>query len=79
MHGLLDFILYILDQEQEDLLWDLWMHKDVNEDFKTFKQKRMVPIRRRRAKSNTPEQDLAIIMKNSRFITHREDGGKDEQ
>ncbi len=77
MRGLFDFILFILDQEQDDTLWELWLAKDVKDDFKTFKKKRMKAIRKKKVKSLSVEQEKVINNANSRFIKPRE-GGENE-
>lgn len=77
LFGLYDFILFIIDQEQEETLWELWLAKDIKDDFKTFKRTRMKAIRKKKAVTLTPAQEKEIIGKNSRFIKPRE-GGENE-
>jgi uncharacterized protein YdaU (DUF1376 family) len=75
---LADFILFIFEKEQEDILWDVWLHKDVNEDFKTFKKKKMRTIRKKKVKSVSKDDEQKAIALASRFIktTDHKEGGE---
>lgn len=71
---LADFLLFIIDQEQDDTLWELWLAKDIKDDFKTFKKKKKQVIRKKKVKGNTAEQEREIIGRNARFIKPKEGG-----
>lgn len=39
LEGLSDFIFYLFNQENEDTLFEVWLHRDKENDFSTFKKK----------------------------------------
>lgn len=77
IRGLFDFILFIIDQEQEDIVWEIWLADGMKEEFRTFKNKRMNSIRKKKVKRLSIEQEKVINNANSRFIKPRE-GGENE-
>ena len=36
--GLTDFIMYLIDKQREEDLWQIWVHKDIDKDFIEFKK-----------------------------------------
>ena len=64
--GLLGFFRYILEQEREDNLWQLWLHKPTEhpENFEKFKQS-TIKRQQRKQKSGriTEDQEQAAINK----------------
>lgn len=41
----MDFILYLYEKENEETLWETWLSKDIQKDFKEFKQEYTRPLR----------------------------------
>ena len=82
MRGLLDFILFVLEQDAEDNLWQVWLNKDVAENFKTFKQKHLIKIRPKKVKSLVKEDEDKVLDFAQQFIKPRENdnmkGGEDD-
>ncbi|HAT4156635.1 TPA: peptide methionine sulfoxide reductase [Clostridium perfringens] len=35
---LTDFIMYLIDKQREEDLWQIWVHKDIDKDFIEFKK-----------------------------------------
>ena len=66
-----------MDQEQEDILWDFWLTTDKRVSFKDFKRQRMTPIRQKKIKTSSKEDEANAIAKASRFIqpTNEKEGG----
>lgn len=40
-----DFILYLYEKENEETLWEMWLSKDVEENFSDFKKKNLKTLR----------------------------------
>lgn len=34
---LTDFILYLIKEQREEELWQIWLHKDIDKDFQEWK------------------------------------------
>ncbi|QDK70349.1 hypothetical protein [Lactococcus protaetiae] len=41
----MDFILYLYEKENEETLWEMWLSKDVEENFSDFKKKNLKTLR----------------------------------
>ncbi|MGV2640609.1 peptide methionine sulfoxide reductase [Clostridium perfringens] len=35
---LTDFLMYLIDKQREEDLWQIWLHKDIDKDFIEFKK-----------------------------------------
>ncbi|ELC8400420.1 peptide methionine sulfoxide reductase [Clostridium perfringens] len=35
---LTDFLMYLIDKQREEDLWQIWVHKDIDKDFIEFKK-----------------------------------------
>ncbi|KEH96843.1 peptide methionine sulfoxide reductase [Clostridium botulinum C/D str. BKT12695] len=35
---LTDFILYLIKEQREEDLWQIWLHKDIDKDFQEWKK-----------------------------------------
>lgn len=68
LDGLLDFILYLFEQEQEEILWDIWLTTDKRVSFKDFKSRRLTPIRAKKVKALSKEEEAQTLAKASQFI-----------
>ncbi|MDY7044432.1 hypothetical protein RVS70_09465 [Virgibacillus sp. M23] len=75
LEGLTDFIFYLFDQENEDTLFTIWLHKDQESDFATFKKKNGKKTHKQKPKSLTKEEEEKIIKASFQFITPRQKGG----
>lgn len=40
-----DFILYLYEKENEETLWETWLSKDIQQDFKEFKKEHTRALR----------------------------------
>lgn len=76
LEGLADFILRLYDEENENQLWDVWLHRNVEGDFKTFKRKHHKKIRKKEQKPLSLEEEKEIIEKNMQFIKPVNKGGE---
>ena len=68
MKGLFDFILFIFEEEQDDILWEIWLNKEVKEDFKTFKKSRSKSLRKKKIPKVTKEDEQKSIALATRYI-----------
>lgn len=73
MRGLFDFILFLLEQEQEDILWDIWLNKDIEKDFKTFKRQYGVKTRPKTIKPLSDDHDQKTIAYAQQFMKPKDD------
>lgn len=77
MKGLTDFVLQLYDEVSEDRLWNLWINKDVEENWKDFKKKHFKALYHgNKVKALTKEQEKQIIENNIRFIKPTNKGGE---
>lgn len=69
MADTLDFFAYLLEQERDEQLWEIWLHKPTKHenDFQKFKQ---ASIEKHKQKTNimTKEQEEAAIAKAERIL-----------
>ncbi|WP_339063556.1 hypothetical protein [Tepidibacillus marianensis] len=69
MEGLMDFLLYLADERQEDFLWDIWIHKDVDSDFEKFKNKYLKKSTKKlKVKSLSKVEEEVLIKRAMQFI-----------
>ncbi|MBO3333478.1 peptide methionine sulfoxide reductase [Clostridium perfringens] len=38
LEELTDFLMYLIDKQREEDLWQIWVHKDIDKDFIEFKK-----------------------------------------
>lgn len=77
MSGLFNFLLFLLDQEQRDNLWDIWLNRMVESDFPTFEKKHYKPIRQKKAPVVSHSDQESAIALASQFIKPvNEEGGE---
>lgn len=76
LEGLADFILRLYDEENENQLWEVWLHKPIEDDFKTFKKKQYKGLRNKKQKSLSVADEKKIIETNMKFIKAINKGGE---
>lgn len=72
--GLVDFILYIFEQENEEMLWEIWVNKDIEENFDDFKKSKLKKLRAGSAKNITQDEINSNIVNASQFINTKKGG-----
>ncbi|MBN6206304.1 hypothetical protein JYK21_07555 [Ralstonia pickettii] len=75
LEGLSDFIFYLFDQENEDTLFKIWLHKDQESDFATFKKKNHKKAYVKQPKKISKDEEEAVIKASFKLITPRGKGG----
>lgn len=81
-----DFILYIFDKQQDDLIWETWLHRKptkgegknqrslgFEEYKKTAKQKSLLRSQGKKVKAPTAEQEQEQIKFAGQFIKARKE------
>ncbi|SFB90835.1 hypothetical protein SAMN04488102_101365 [Alkalibacterium subtropicum] len=76
LEGLADFILQLYDQQNEDQLWEIWLNKQIEDDFPTFKKKHYRKIKNNKMQKLSEEEEKQIIESNMRFIKPIKKGGE---
>ncbi|PGS81629.1 hypothetical protein COC69_05725 [Bacillus cereus] len=67
----MDFLLYLIDKENEDILWQTWLSKETGKDFKELKKEYLKPLRLKKGraeKGGNLEENLKFA---SQFINVR--------
>ncbi|KEH93221.1 hypothetical protein [Clostridium botulinum] len=67
MQELTDFILYLIKEQIEEDLWQIWLHKDIDQDFETWKKE----IQSKKSVTNrkmSKDQEIANIEKAERIL-----------
>ena len=80
MTGLFDFILFLFEQEQDDILWEVWINKDTNKDYATYKKERTKSLRKTKIKKISDQDEQESIAMATRYIKPNnttEKGGED--
>lgn len=75
LEGLADFILDLFDVENEEQLWETWLHKPIEKDFATFKKDHYKKQRKTKHKVISAKEEKANIEQSMRFIKPRQEGG----
>lgn len=71
---MVDFIFFLLETENDEAIWELWLAKDIEQDFKTFKKSNEQKLRMPTAKP-MPKEDVEKNIENaSRYIKQRKEG-----
>lgn len=67
--GAAEFFIYILEEEAEEQLWELWLHKETDhpDDFEKFKAATKKRINKK-AKRMSKEQEETAIEKAERIL-----------
>lgn len=77
LESLADFILQLLDKENEDEIWQTWLHKERNLDYAEFKKKYFKKMHKSKLQALTKEEEERIIKNATRFIKPINKGGED--
>lgn len=69
-----DYIFYLLDQERDDLLWDMWLHTSMEKSFIDFKkEQKVVPFRKKQNKKVlTEEVEKKLLDFATQFVAIKE-------
>lgn len=63
------FLVDLIDQEQEDSLWELWLAKEFDDkSFNDFKNRNLKRARQPNVKAITPEEEKEIFDFTDQFI-----------
>lgn len=73
MHDLMDFILYVFDKTNEDLLWDTWTQGMSEMSFKDYKQKYSNSLRQKVVKGMSKEKEQQNIDFATQYIKLRKE------
>lgn len=68
LESLGDFILQLFDKENEEELWETWLHKEYKDSFKEFKKKYFKKMQRSNIKILSKEEEQKIIERATQFI-----------
>ena len=68
----------LIDQENEDEIWQTWLHKDANMSYKDFKKKYLKSARKPKTATITKEEERQALELAMRFIKPVEKGGENE-
>jgi hypothetical protein len=71
MCSLADFVLYLVDEQQEDYLWDIWLHKPIKDSFEQFKRKHMRKMYKEKVKTISKEEEESLVKRATQFIKPR--------
>lgn len=76
MKELADFILQLFDKDNEEELWQTWLHKDVDMGFEEFKKKYAQSSHKKKITAMSVEEEKQIIANATRFIKPTNEGGE---
>lgn len=76
LESLVDFILQLFDKENEDEIWQTWLHKEKNLDYAEFKKKYFKKMRKSKVQTLSKEEEERIIKNAARFIKPINKGGE---
>ena len=68
----------LIDQENEDEIWQTWLHKYANMSYKDFKKKYLKSVRRPKSATISKEEEQKALELAMRFIKPVEKGGENE-
>ena len=78
MKETLDFLAYLFEVEAEEKLWELWLAKDIEQDFNSFKQERLSKIKPSsvdgKTMSQTEEENAICLAEQIMSMGVKEDG-----
>ena len=78
MKETLDFLAYLFEVEAEEKLWELWLAKDIEQDFNSFKQERLSKIKQSsvdgKTMSQSEEEDAIRLAEQIMSMGVKEDG-----
>ena len=69
----------LIDHENEDEIWQTWLHKDANMGYKDFKKKYLKSVRRPKSATISKEEEQKALELAIRFIKPVKEGGEQEK
>ena len=76
LEGLSDFILKLFKEENEEELYETWLHKERELSFKDFKNKYVKQSSKTKHRSLSKEEEQENIRHAMRFIKPLNEGGE---
>lgn len=70
-----DFFLYLFDKDNEETLWDIWLAKDIEDNFTDFKKDKLTSVRQKKVSGISEEEVSSNILDANRFIKANGEGG----
>lgn len=77
LQGLADFVLQMFDKENEEEIWQTWLHKERQLNFADFKRKYFKKMHKTKVQALSKEEEERIIKNATRFIKPINKGGED--
>lgn len=74
--GLADFILRLFKEENEEEIYDLWLYKGNEMDYKEFKEKILKQIKKTKHRTLSRAEEEENIRNATRFIKPINKGGE---
>lgn len=73
-----DFIFYLFEVDQEERLYNQWLHTNMQQSFKDFKkQQNVVSLRKRKnSKPVTKQEEQDLLAFASQFVKPTKTGGE---
>lgn len=72
---LMEFIFYVQELEQEEKIYNQWLHTQMTQSLQEFKdQQKYRPLRKNKAKSTTKEEQQKALDFASQFVKPRKEG-----
>ena len=68
MSGLADFLVYLFEQELEEKLWEIWLAKDIDKDFKAFREERLAAVSPQKARQMSKAAEESAIRRAERIL-----------
>ena len=62
MRGLADFLVYLIEEDAEETLWEVWLNKVEDKSFVEFKEESLSKARVRMLPKRVDNELLAIAM-----------------
>lgn len=78
LEGLADFIFMLFDKENEEELWQTWLHKETTLGYAEFKKKYFTKMHKPKTKALSKEDEKKIIENAIQFIKPINKGGDSE-
>lgn len=66
----------LTDQDNEEEIWQTWLHKDANMSYKDFKKKYLKSVRKPKTATISKEEEQKALELAMRFIKPVKEGGE---
>ena len=63
-----DFVLFIFEQDQDDILWDIWLHKEIKLDYAAYKKAHSLKLRKSTIMKTSAVDEQETIAWATQFI-----------